>query len=207
MAPARRARRTQLSKEARREQLLEAALTAFERGGYHGTQVSDVIREAGVARGTFYLHFPSKHAVFAALVDRMLALFLEVRPAEPDPDVTSAADVETVLRRSYRTVFETFRGQRRLCRLLFEEAAGVDKGFTDAIARHFRAWHDRVARTLQLFVARGVARGDLDVALTGDLVLGMVERIARRHLFAERAPDLERLVDAVVALELRGILR
>jgi len=207
VATARRARRTQLSKEARREQLLEAALTAFERGGYHGTQVSDVIREAGVARGTFYLYFPSKHAVFAALVERMLALFLEVRPAEPDPDVTSAADVETVLRRSYRTVFETFRGHRRLCRLLFEEAAGVDKGFTDAIARHFRAWHDRVARTLQLFVARGVARGDLDVALTGDLVLGMVERIARRHLFADRSPDLDRLVDAVVALELRGILR
>lgn len=207
MAPARRARRTQLSKEARREQLLEAALTAFERGGYHGTQVSDVIREAGVARGTFYLYFPSKHAVFGALVERMLALFLQVRPAEPDPDVASAADVETVLRRSYRAVFETFRAHRRLCRLLFEEAAGVDKGFTDAIARHFRAWHDRVVRTLQMFVTRGVARGDLDVALTGDLVLGMVERIARRHLFAERAPDLGRLVDAVVALELRGILR
>jgi AcrR family transcriptional regulator len=200
-------RRTRLTRDARREQLLEAALTAFERGGYHGTHVDDVIREAGVARGTFYLHFESKHEVFAALVERMLELFLEARPEAPEPEVRTAADVEEILRRSYRTVFETFRRHRRLCRLLFEEAVGVDKGFTRALARHFRAWHERVARTLELCVDRKVARPGLDVAVTSELVLGMVERVARRHLFAEQAPDLDRLVDAIVALELRGILR
>jgi AcrR family transcriptional regulator len=197
VATPRRPRRTLLTRDERREQLLQAALTAFERGGYHGTHVDDVIREAGVARGTFYLHFDGKHAVFAALVDRMLRLFLEARPAEPEPDVRTAADAETILRRSYRTVFETFRRHRRLCRLLFEEAA----------SRHFRAWHDRVEETLRYFVDRGVARRGLDVAITGDLLVGMVERLARRHLFAPRAPDLDRLVDAVVELELRGILR
>ena len=46
-----------LSKEERRKQLLTAAMVAFGKKGYHGTQVSDIIYEADVARGTFYLYF------------------------------------------------------------------------------------------------------------------------------------------------------
>jgi AcrR family transcriptional regulator len=197
--------RKRLAKEARRGQILEAALRAFCRGGYHGTHVGDVIREAGVARGTFYLHFQSKHDVFAALVDRMLQIFLDARPPVPEPEIRTIADVEHVLRSSYRTVLETFRRHRHLCRLLFDEAVGVDKGFTERLAKHFRTWHERVQGTFRLFVERGLARKDLDLEVTPDLVLGMVERVTRRYLLAYRAPDLDRIVDALVALELAGI--
>ena len=79
--------RTRLAKDDRRAQLLAAAERAFLRGGYHGTHVDDVIREAGIARGTFYLHFESKHAVFSALVDRMLTIFLAAKPVgQPGSD-------------------------------------------------------------------------------------------------------------------------
>jgi AcrR family transcriptional regulator len=197
--------RRRLTRQARREELLDAALTVFGRGGYHGTHVDDVIRAAGVARGTFYLHFDSKHDVFAALVDRMLAVFLEVRPAAPEPDVHGPADAEKILRASYRTVFETFRRHRHLCRLLFDEAVGLDKGFGARLAKHFRVWHERVRTTLAWFVERGAARKDLDLDVTADLVLGMVERVTRSRLLGEKAPDLDRLADAVVAFEMRGI--
>jgi AcrR family transcriptional regulator len=197
--------RRRLTAPARREEILEAALTVFGHGGYHSTHVDHVIREAGVARGTFYLHFKSKHDVFAALVDRMLGIFLTVRPSEPEPDVKGASDAEAVLRLSYRSLFETFRRHRRLCRLLFDEAVGLDKGFAGLLERHFRAWHERVRGTLRYFVQRGAARRDLDLDITADLVLGMVERLTRRHLVPEKAPDLGRLVDAVVTFEMRGI--
>jgi AcrR family transcriptional regulator len=197
--------RRRLPRAQRREEILAAALQAFAKSGYHSTHVDDVIRAAGVARGTFYLHFTSKHDVFAALVDRMLAIFLDAKPEAPEPEIRRVADAETILRNSYRTLFDTFRRHRTLCRLLFEEAVGLDKGFADRLEEHFHVWHERVAGTLKLFVKRGVARRDLDVEVTADLVLGMVERVTRRHLFPERAPDLDRLVDAVVALELKGI--
>ena len=50
-----------------------------------------------------------------------------------------------------------------------------------------------------------MARDDLDVELTSEMVLGMVERIARRYLFRARKPDLDRIVEALVAFELRGM--
>ncbi len=197
--------RRRLSPEARKEEILDAALTAFSRGGYHGTQVSDVVREAGIARGTFYLYFESKHDVFAALVDRMLAIFLGARPARPEPDVQGVPEAEAVLSASYRVVLSTFRRHRRLCRLLFEEAVGLEKGFRERLARHFAVWHERVFETLDHFKAKGAARADLDSEVTAELVLGMVERVTRRYLFRDKAPDLDRLVAALVSLEMRGI--
>lgn len=194
-----------MAKDARREQILDAALHAFERGGYHATRVDDVIREAGIARGTFYLHFDGKHAVFAALVDRMLALFLEARPLEGLDAVRTPKQAAAWLRVSYAAVFRTFRRHRRLCRLWLEEAVGVEKGFTARLDAHYRAWHQRVVDVRRAFVKAGAARRDLDVELTADLVLGMVERLTRRHLLGEAEPDIDRMADAVVEFEMRGI--
>ncbi|MDJ0523090.1 MAG: TetR/AcrR family transcriptional regulator [Planctomycetota bacterium] len=194
-----------LKREARREQILAAALKAFSRGGYHGTHVADVIAEADIARGTFYLHFQSKHDVFAALVDRTLAILLDVRPAGEEPPVRRRADAEAILRASYATVLETIHEHRQLMRLLFDEALGIDKGFRKQLDQHFGVWHERIVQTLAFFQERGVARADLDVEVTGQLALGMVERLARRYLFGARKPDIPRLVDALVAFELRGI--
>ena len=51
----------------RRSQLLSIARRRFEEDGFAGTSVSKIVREAGVAQGTFYLYFDSKQAVLADL--------------------------------------------------------------------------------------------------------------------------------------------
>ncbi|MFV3130448.1 TetR/AcrR family transcriptional regulator [Niveispirillum sp. KHB5.9] len=55
-------------KEARPAELLAAALDCFAEKGFAATRMDDIARRAGVAKGTFYLYFPSKEAVFEALV-------------------------------------------------------------------------------------------------------------------------------------------
>ncbi len=194
-----------MSKDARREQLLEAALAAFLRGGYHATHVEDIVKEAGVARGTFYLHFDSKHAVFSVLVDRMLQVFLDVRPEFPEPDVMKSKDAAAILAHSYRTILEAFWQHRRLLRLLLEEAVGLEKGFAKKLEAHYREWHERVHHTIAYLQDRGVARKDIDVHFVAELVIGIVERITRTYLFARKKPDLDALVDQLVAFEMRGI--
>jgi len=197
--------RRRLSREARREEILAAALKAFARGGYHGTQVDDVIREAGIARGTFYLHFESKHDVFAALVDRMLKVFLDARPEEPEPPIRTRRDAEQVLSMSYRAVLLAFRRHRLLCRLLLEEAVGADKGFARVLERHEKAWHEKVRSTLATLRERGIARRDLDLGLAATFVVGMVERVTRRHLLGDDEPDIDAIVAALVRFELDGV--
>lgn len=63
------ARRTndERSTETRRH-LLSAARQLFEKHGYAGTAIDDVVRSAGVSKGALYHHFPTKQALFDAVI-------------------------------------------------------------------------------------------------------------------------------------------
>ena len=55
------------ARAARRDQIVAAALACFARTGYHATTMADVAAQAGVSKGTPYLYFDSKRALFLAL--------------------------------------------------------------------------------------------------------------------------------------------
>lgn len=52
--------------------ILEAAHRLFSRNGYDATGVAEICAEAGVSKGAFYHHFPTKQAVFLALMNGWL---------------------------------------------------------------------------------------------------------------------------------------
>lgn len=54
----------------RRERLLNTAATLFARWGFDKTSVEDIARETGISKGAVYLEFPSKDALFMALLHR-----------------------------------------------------------------------------------------------------------------------------------------
>lgn len=58
--------------ETRRQELIAAAMNVFARKGVADATVSDIVKTAGVAQGTFYLYFATKQAVMDALVERMV---------------------------------------------------------------------------------------------------------------------------------------
>lgn len=77
--------------EDKREGIVEAALKLFEEQGYHQTKVSDIVREAGVAQGTFYLYFQSKEDLFRSIAKSCLddiSNALKRESIEPDDDDT-----------------------------------------------------------------------------------------------------------------------
>ena len=63
-APARWTRR----KQARPNEILDAALKVFAEKGFAGARMDDIARRAGVTKGTIYLYFENKEAVFKTLV-------------------------------------------------------------------------------------------------------------------------------------------
>ncbi len=57
-------------REARAQRILDAAATLILRYGYHKTTIDDIAREARVGKGTLYLHWKTREALFAALILR-----------------------------------------------------------------------------------------------------------------------------------------
>ena len=75
-----------------RERLYEAALEIFRRDGVTESSIEDIVRVAGVSRGTFYFHFPTKEAVLEELFVRSEAEFAEAIESMPED-----APIEAVL--------------------------------------------------------------------------------------------------------------
>ena len=59
-------------KEARPQEILEAALKLFVEKGYTATKIEDIARAAGVTRGTPYLYFAGKEDIFKSLIRSLL---------------------------------------------------------------------------------------------------------------------------------------
>lgn len=60
-----------------RERLFEAAIAEFLQVGFAGAQIPRIAEAAGVSRGTFYFHFPSKEHVLDELMERAERAILE----------------------------------------------------------------------------------------------------------------------------------
>jgi len=54
-----------------RERILATARDLFYRNGYRATGINEIIRKSGVAKATFYAHFPSKESLAYAYVESM----------------------------------------------------------------------------------------------------------------------------------------
>jgi len=85
---------TSTSREAQRRQtrarLLDAAIVEFKRAGTSSADINAIVEAAGVARSTFYFHFPTKEHVLLELIARdedylaeELSGFLDTRPELP----------------------------------------------------------------------------------------------------------------------------
>jgi TetR/AcrR family transcriptional regulator, repressor for uid operon len=79
------------TQRARRENILDAALTCFARSGFHATTMQHICTEAGVSPGALYGYFDGKEALIAGLCERDRAEFAErfARVAEA-PDFLQA---------------------------------------------------------------------------------------------------------------------
>lgn len=101
-----------------RERVFNAALREFERNGVADTDVNAVVAGAGVARGTFYFHFPTKEHVLAELTRREEAKIAD----ELTRALTSTVDLESALAEVIKGVVAE---EERLGNVLFRDVLNL----------------------------------------------------------------------------------
>ncbi|HZT48381.1 MAG TPA: TetR/AcrR family transcriptional regulator [Hyphomicrobiaceae bacterium] len=106
--------------EARRQAILAAALSVFAERGFEAARLDDVAARAGVAKGTLYLYFRDKEALFEALVQNAVSpLLAEMSRLAGAPEVSPAQALEAFFALFQREVLGTER--KLLLRLIITE--------------------------------------------------------------------------------------
>ena len=96
------------------ETILDAAERLFVRHGYRKSSMDDVAREAGIAKGTVYLHYAGKEALFRALLERIGNTVLQASGAAAVAEQPLTERLFGVLNAFYGYFYDRFSGSGHL---------------------------------------------------------------------------------------------
>jgi TetR/AcrR family fatty acid metabolism transcriptional regulator len=192
------------AQEERRRQILDAAVRAFAKKGYHASRVSDIAEEAGVAYGLVYHYFESKDAVLEAVFREMWGLMVAainaVEATEGDP--------REQLRKACAIVLRTWRDYPDVVRVLVREVARSGEQLqreVEEIAHAFEALERIVTRGQE----QGVFRDDLSPRLASWIIYGALEEILTGWVLGRLPGDdaeIKEAERAVVAILSDGLV-
>ena len=201
-----RTRRAEAQRESRRAHILKTALAVFAERGYHQTRISDIIEAAGIARGTFYLYFHSKSAIFLELLD---ALLVELRDnvdgVETGPD---APPVQEQLLDTVTNIVRVVEEQRLLATIILREAVGLDEDVDHKLTEFYGNLRRFISESLQNGQRMGLVRADVDTDIVASCILGSIKYILEQYVMHDPDEDFDvhRVGRAVLDYNLRGVL-
>ncbi len=168
--------------EERRRQILEAAVRAFARKGFHGCRVSDVAREAGVAYGLVYHYYGSKDALLDSIFRETWGAMLATVKSVEELDAPAREQVRKVT----EIVLRTWRRDRDLVRVLVREVTRSNQleRETDEIELAFEA----LQRIVEHGQASGEFRSDVDARIASTIWYGALDEILTGWAFGQ-LPD------------------
>jgi AcrR family transcriptional regulator len=204
-----RVSRAQKLRETRRAAMLKVARRIFAKKGYHATSIDDLIAAAGIARGTFYLYFQSKRAIFDELLDEVAQALatkvhrIDVSPGAPPPIEQLNEIVDALL--------GTLVENRDIARILLREAIGIDDDFDRKLAEFYGRIERMIVRAIGNGQAMGLVR-PCDATVVAHCILGAVKEvvlfaIVNQEPVAPVLDDVRRMGREVIAFTLTGLFQ
>jgi AcrR family transcriptional regulator len=143
--------------ESRPTQILDAAFHEFGEKGLAGARLDDIAKRAGVAKGTIYLYFPHKDALFREMVRTTIVDAIASGEAQRD-EADGDASAESLLRQLATAWWHFLREERvhTLHRLVMAELPQCP----DLMAFYASEVIARARRLVAGIIERGVARGE-----------------------------------------------
>ena len=190
--------------DLRRASLLDAARQVFSQKGYHPATVDDITRVAGVAKGTFYLYFSEKRAVFYDLMLQFFEMVTNVGMSV-SRDVKTKQEYFTRIETAASRLSELFQNNRDLVRLSYRESMGMDEKLEKMVRDFYRSMAQVEADNIRLGMDLGLFRDDIDPLLAAYAHIGMVERVLLQWQFDRSFPEMPDLQRQLVELAYIGL--
>jgi len=192
------------AKQERRRQIMTAAKHVFAEAGYHGASINSIIERAQIARGTFYLYFESKAAVFDSILDQAMA-DLRARIHRIEVDDASAPAPQVQLRDQVVATLDYIVRDRPLATLLLSAGHTPDAEAAERLDQFFAEVRDLLRRAMESGMELGLLR-KVEPELAAAAMLGMIRGVIEQLIRDPSPPSVDVVVSEVLMVALRGVL-
>ena len=141
-----------------RAKLIRVATEAIAANGHSALRVEEVVKNAGVAKGTFFAHFKDKDALMELIIGAQINEYLDAAEAMAAPD-----NVDELIRRM-RPLMNFMTGERYIFDVIVRHSGAAVKEEIGPIAQTF----DRTIEIVSAWIAQGQFRKDVSEVLLAE---------------------------------------
>ncbi|CEG21296.1 putative HTH-type transcriptional regulator YvdT [Planococcus massiliensis] len=166
----------------KKDKIISAAISVFRQKGIEKTTISDIVKEAGIAQGTFYLYFPSKMALMPAIAEILVGKMEDSLKRN-----VHSKDIAQQLTEIINALFEFTAENKDLTILMYS-------GLTQT--SHLKDWeliylpvYQWVENLLTIAQESNAIPSGIKIEYMARILIGMIEAAAEQnYLFNEQDP-------------------
>ena len=169
----------------KRERIIQSAIKLFQEKGIDKTTISDIVRNANIAQGTFYIYFPSKLSLMPAIAEEMVHVLMERIKEKMETKNT----VEQQLQHIIHVIFEVNKQYSEVQAVVY---AGL------ASSEHIKEWeivyepcYQMISQLLEDAQKKGEVTSTISPKRMAKLLIGLVESAAEQVYLYDHSNEEE----------------
>jgi AcrR family transcriptional regulator len=158
----------------KREKIVASAILIFKEKGIEKTKISDIVKEAGIAQGTFYLYFPSKLSLMPAIAEVMVEKTLKIVQDTVQDNVSFSQKLNQLV----DAIFKVTSDYHEVQALIYSGLASTE---------HLKEWETVyapiyvwISDLLETAKKEQVIRESVNPEATAKLIIGLIESAAEQ---------------------------
>lgn len=160
--------------------IVHSAIEVFKEQGIEKTKISDIVKRAGIAQGTFYLYFPSKLSLMPAIAEVMVAKTMDIVKLTVDDHASYAKQFEQMV----DAIYEVNKEYYEILAVIYSGLASTE---------HIREWesvyapfYEWISEKLEAAKKAGAVRQSIKPDRTAKIIIGLIESTAEQvFLYAQ----------------------
>lgn len=168
---------------SKKEAITHAAIQVFKEKGIEKTKISDIVKRAGIAQGTFYLYFPSKLSLMPVIAEAMVQKLLTIVKETVEDHVPFQKKLEQVV----DAVFLVTRDYKEILALIYSGLASTEhlKDW-ESVYEPLYKWMSDLLREAK---TENVIRQTIHIDRTAKLIIGLIESASEQTYLYDTNED------------------
>lgn len=169
----------------KRDAIIQSSIHLFKKNGIERTKISDIVKDAQIAQGTFYIYFPSKLSLMPAIAEEMVKIIMQ----RIKKKVQSEQPIQVKLENIVDSIFAVNKEYSEVLAMIYSGLASTE---------HLKEWetvydpcYQWISNVLEEAKNAHAIRQTINPHRTAKLLIGLVESAAEQVYLYDNSDEYE----------------